>query len=156
MDIIEIALLIFCSYNEDTGQKAGMIMSLHLDLNLNSIGKRIKVLRIQHNISMSELAEALNIKISQSTISNIESDKVSPNAEVIIALSQYFNVSTDWLLTGNEWSKPAEYNIDDENELMELIEDTYNKAVEMKNAIWKLQQKKIKIDLRPKPAKDDN
>ncbi|MEK4433014.1 helix-turn-helix domain-containing protein [Paenibacillus sp. FSL M7-0802] len=117
---------------------------------LDSIGKRVKLLRIQHNVSMNELAENLNIKISQSTISNIESDKVSPNAEAIVALSQYFNVSTDWLLTGKEWSDSIFHNSDDDIALAEIVEETeklYNRMIRLKALTRVRKLHKAKMDM---------
>lgn len=43
--------------------------------------------------------------ITSATISNIENDKNNPSADIIIALSEYFNVSTDWILKGKEFVK---------------------------------------------------
>ncbi|MDN4086015.1 helix-turn-helix domain-containing protein [Paenibacillus polymyxa] len=117
---------------------------------LDSIGKRVKLLRLQHSMSMSELAEALNIKISQSTVSNIEADKVSPNAEVIIALSQYFNVSTDWLLTGQEWSH--KFSSDDDIALAEIVEETeklYRKMTNLRVLARVRKLNRAKMDLIP-------
>ncbi|PZM65685.1 helix-turn-helix domain-containing protein [Paenibacillus dendritiformis] len=74
---------------------------------LDSIGKRIRYLRTEAKISMDKLAESINSR--SSTITYWENDQRLPSAEYIIALANFFNVSTDWLLTGKEsgskWSK---------------------------------------------------
>lgn len=65
-----------------------------------SIGQRIKELRNAKGLTMKQLSEILNIKLSN--ISRYEKDEYKPSADTIIALSQYFKVSADWLLTGHE------------------------------------------------------
>lgn len=56
----------------------------------------LRELRIERKISQSELAKALNV--SQSIIARWESDECEPTATNIIALANYFNVTTDYLL----------------------------------------------------------
>lgn len=67
---------------------------------METIGKRLKSLRQKKDISMAQLADSLDLDISPSTISNIENEKHSPNAEIVIALAKYFEVTTDYLLLG--------------------------------------------------------
>lgn len=43
--------------------------------------------------------------ITSATVSNIENDKNNPSADIIIALSDFFNISTDWILKGKEFIK---------------------------------------------------
>lgn len=81
---------------------------------LKTIGQRVRHLRQQKEISMDELAKSIRIPVmdgeltmhrstTSATISNIENDKNNPSAEIIIALSNFFKVSTDWILTGKEF-----------------------------------------------------
>lgn len=65
---------------------------------MNTLGERLKHLRETNNVKQNDLAEATGI--SRSNISKIESNSLSPTANAIIAIAQYFNVSIDWLLTG--------------------------------------------------------
>lgn len=68
---------------------------------MNSLGERILYLRKKNNLTQKELADL--IKTARSSIGKIENNEVSPSVEVIIELSKVFKVSTDWLLTGNEY-----------------------------------------------------
>ncbi|SKC68638.1 helix-turn-helix domain-containing protein [Maledivibacter halophilus] len=67
---------------------------------MNTLGDRLKYLRKLHNIKQQDLSNATNI--SRSNISKIENNSLSPTATAIIALSNFFRVSTDWLLIGKE------------------------------------------------------
>ncbi len=67
---------------------------------MNTIGQRIKFLRESLNLSQQEVADKTGI--SRGNISNYEKDRVSPAADTIIALCAYFDISSDWLLTGRE------------------------------------------------------
>ena len=58
--------------------------------------KRLKSLRQQHRLTQSDLAVILELK--PTAISNYESSRNEPSIEKIIALSEYFDVSCDYLL----------------------------------------------------------
>ena len=60
------------------------------------IGKTIKELRKECNMSQTELANKLFI--SQDTVSLWERGKSNPDIEMIIELTRIFNVSSDYLL----------------------------------------------------------
>lgn len=75
-----------------------------------SIGKRIKELRLSKNYTMVQLAELINIKASN--ISRYEKDEYNPSSDVIIALSQIFEVSTDFILLGNKDNNNKNYNLE--------------------------------------------
>lgn len=65
-----------------------------------TIGERIRFLRqVIHKITQQELADATGI--SRGNLSNYEKDRFKPASDAILAIANYFNVSTDWLLTGN-------------------------------------------------------
>lgn len=59
-------------------------------------GDIIKKLRISNNLSQVKLAEALNV--SKQTISNWENNNILPSIEMLITISRFFSVSTDYLL----------------------------------------------------------
>ena len=59
-------------------------------------GDRIKILRTSHNLSQVQLAEQL--KVSKQTISNWENNNILPSIDMLINISNYFSVSTDYLL----------------------------------------------------------
>lgn len=69
-----------------------------------TIGKRIKELRIQYGYTQSELAEMLNVE--KSNISKWESGVYEPSKDLIIKIGEIFNVSVDYLLKNNNFSKP--------------------------------------------------
>ena len=58
--------------------------------------KRLKELRLERTLSQSQLAKAIGI--SQSAIAYWETAQRTPNAQAIIILARYFNVTTDYLL----------------------------------------------------------
>lgn len=66
---------------------------------MDTLGDRLRGLRAEHEITQAELAE--NIFVSESYIALIESDKRNPSTEIISKLSDYFEVSTDYLLNGS-------------------------------------------------------
>lgn len=51
-------------------------------------------------------------------------DKSSPSIEVLQKLSQYFNVSIHYLMTGQEESAPLALNKRDENDIAKRLEET--------------------------------
>jgi transcriptional regulator with XRE-family HTH domain len=53
-------------------------------------------LRLARGLSLATLGEALNI--SNQAVSLLEKGKRSPSFEVLIAISDYFNVSIDYLV----------------------------------------------------------
>ena len=58
--------------------------------------QRLKELRAVKNISQAKLAEAVNISIS--FVAEIEMGRSSVSTELLIALADFFGVSTDYLL----------------------------------------------------------
>lgn len=65
-----------------------------------SIAERIKCLRKNRGISQEELAD--KIGVSRQAISKWESEQSLPDIERIILLSDYFGVTTDYILKGTE------------------------------------------------------
>lgn len=65
-----------------------------------NISERIQTLRKSKNLSQEELAN--EIGVSRQAVSKWESEQSTPDLDKIIALSEYFNVSTDYLLKGKE------------------------------------------------------
>jgi transcriptional regulator with XRE-family HTH domain len=57
---------------------------------------RLKQLRLDHNLTQSDLADILGLK--PTAISNYESQRNEPSLEKLILLSEYFDVSCDYLL----------------------------------------------------------
>lgn len=59
-------------------------------------GETVKKIRIAHNLSQVQLADALNV--SKQTVSNWENNNILPSIEMLIKISNFFSVSTDYLL----------------------------------------------------------
>jgi len=64
----------------------------------NTIGERIVYMREQRNISQLELAK--NLQISTSALRNIEKDITEPRLSTLISLSDYFDMSIDYIVNG--------------------------------------------------------
>ena len=62
------------------------------------LGARIAALRRQANMSQSELAQ--RIQVSPSAVGMYEQGRREPSADTIVALSEIFEVTTDYLLKG--------------------------------------------------------
>ena len=65
-----------------------------------NIADRIQNLRKNRGISQEELAD--KIGVSRQAVSKWESEQSSPDIEKIILLSDYFDVTTDYILKGIE------------------------------------------------------
>lgn len=63
-----------------------------------TIGQRIKELRESRGLTQSQLAEELNF--SDKTVSKWEKDGTEPDSETLVKLAKVFNVTLDYLLTG--------------------------------------------------------
>ncbi len=115
---------------------------MHKLENVTTIGERIRFLRqVIHKVTQQELADATGI--SRGNLSNYEKDRFKPASDAILAIANYFNVSTDWLLTGKESlnSKTNIYN--PHNNSMVLS----NREIELINLFRKLKNDdKLKIE----------
>ena len=63
---------------------------------MNKISERLKHLRKQKGVSQKKMAEKLDVSVS--AYSMYERDMRNPNIKSLIKLSNYFNVSIDYLL----------------------------------------------------------
>ena len=53
----------------------------------------------------SQLKVALDLSISREALSYYENGKRSPDTDMLVKLSRYFNVSIDYLILGKEFEK---------------------------------------------------
>ncbi len=60
------------------------------------LGDSIKLLRTAKNITQVELAQALSV--TKQSVSNWENGNIMPSIDMLIQLSEFFHVSTDYLL----------------------------------------------------------
>ncbi|MBP2630637.1 MAG: Helix-turn-helix domain [Firmicutes bacterium] len=67
---------------------------------LDTLGKRLFYLRQSSNKTLQEVSN--ECKVSRSNLGKYEKDVVKPSAEAIVVLSDFYEVSTDWLLKGIE------------------------------------------------------
>lgn len=58
--------------------------------------QRIRLLRQARNMSQVELAKRLGV--TKQSVSNWENDNIQPSIEMLIKLSSFFKVTTDYLL----------------------------------------------------------
>lgn len=72
--------------------------------------KRLKDLREDHDLTQAQLAEIVHQ--SKSNISKYENGQVEPNIQTIIALAEYFHVSTDYLLGVSDVKNPRSISKD--------------------------------------------
>ncbi len=63
----------------------------------------LREIRRQKNLNQQKVAMDLNI--SRESLSYYENGQRSPDVEMLLRLSQYYNVSIDYLITGKEFQK---------------------------------------------------
>ncbi len=71
---------------------------------MSTPGYRVKKLRLKHQMSVAQLAEAVGV--SEGYIRDIENEKTEPRLDVIVKIALVFGVSVNKLVTdlydGNE------------------------------------------------------
>lgn len=65
--------------------------------------KGLKIIRKERNLNQQKVAIDLNI--SRKALSHYENGKREPSLDMLIKLSDYFNVSIDFLIKGEEFKK---------------------------------------------------
>lgn len=65
--------------------------------------KGLKQIRKNHNLN--QLKVAMDLNISREALSHYENGKREPSIDMLNKLSEYFNVSIDYLINGKEFSK---------------------------------------------------
>ncbi len=60
------------------------------------LNQRIRLLRQARNMSQVELANRLGV--TKQSVSNWENDNIQPSIEMLVKLSAFFSVSTDYML----------------------------------------------------------
>lgn len=71
----------------------------------NNIKNNIKELRTKKDIYQLKLA--MDLGLSQETISSYERNKIVPSTEVLIKLATYFNTNIDYLLCRTTYDLPV-------------------------------------------------
>jgi transcriptional regulator with XRE-family HTH domain len=67
-----------------------------------AVGNRIYQLRTARGMSQRGLALALGNKSSNELVGRWERGSASPSAETLVKLSEFFDVSVDWILKGEQ------------------------------------------------------
>lgn len=65
-----------------------------------TVGERLYKLRKEKNLSQEDLANELDV--SRQSISKWETNQSMPDFDKVVSLCEYFNITTDELLTGNK------------------------------------------------------
>lgn len=88
-----------------------------------TLNENIKQLRLARNLSQVDLAKALGV--TKQSVSNWENNNIQPSIDMLIRISDFFSVSTDYML-GLEDRKFIEINGLSETQLAHIqavIED---------------------------------
>lgn len=96
-----------------------------LYMKLDNLGDRLKYLRSLKNVTITQLASDLGI--SAGNITRYEGNSIKPSADTIILFSQYFDISTDWILMGRGISPEQTKSLFDistgDNTIQDIKED---------------------------------
>ncbi len=63
------------------------------------------LVEIRKKKGYSQLKVAMDLHISREALSYYERGKRNPDLEMLVKMSNYFNVSIDYLITGKEFTK---------------------------------------------------
>ena len=66
--------------------------------------KLIGLNEIRRKKGYSQLKVAMDLNMSRESLSHYENGKRSPDIETLISLSEYFDISIDYLIRGKEFS----------------------------------------------------
>ena len=98
-------------------------------MDINKIGKLIKELRIEKNISQNQLSE--EIHVTRQAISNWENGKAIPDSDILLTLSSLFKVSINEILSGER--NTSESNLQDIT--LQLIDENNDKRRKIKRIL---------------------
>lgn len=104
----------------------------------NALGKRIKFLREEKELSQLEFSKILNI--SNSTLSQYEAGNRMPGDEIKKKIAEYFNVSLDYLMGASDIRNPYQNkNIKETPEEQDIVPEEFINADEARAYINKHQ-----------------
>lgn len=61
--------------------------------------------KIRKQKNLNQLKVAMDLNISRETLSYYENGKREPSLALLVQMSEYFNVSINYLITGKEFQK---------------------------------------------------
>ncbi|HWO77490.1 MAG TPA: helix-turn-helix transcriptional regulator [Bacillus sp. (in: firmicutes)] len=108
-----------------------------------TLGDRIRGLRERANLTQKTLAEKLNIP--HQNLSNYERGFRQPDYGTLIKIADYFKVSTDFLLKGEDFNKLAEPKPEYANKNLDNHECKMSKEKALEALEWLLQHEKRKL-----------
>ncbi|MGN1166674.1 MAG: helix-turn-helix domain-containing protein [Lachnospiraceae bacterium] len=92
-----------------------------------NVADRIQSLRKMKGVSQEQLADAIGV--SRQAVSKWESEQSMPDMEKVILMSDYFDVTTDYILKGIEPTKETEHMTVGDVIDKRLLTDTNGKRV---------------------------
>lgn len=96
--------------------------------------ENLKKIREKRNINQLKLA--MDIGITQESVSKYETDNAFPSKDILIKLANYFNCSIDYLLDRTDNPNVNKNNYSKENEEIETLIFRYNRlSKENKNKL---------------------
>ena len=115
---------------------------------MESLGEKIKNIRISNNLKQSELADILHI--SEKTISSWENDRTTPDLNMIYKISNYFKksfyylISDDYInLNNNEIEIKLKVDKSEYERILNLVKNTakYKNTVKQTDTYYSLKDK---------------
>ena len=115
---------------------------------MESLGEKIKNIRISNNLKQSELADILHI--SEKTISSWENDRTTPDLNMIYKISNYFKKSFYYLisddyndLNNNEIEIKLKVDKSEHERILNLVKNTakYKNTVKQIDTYYSLKDK---------------
>lgn len=115
---------------------------------MESLGEKIKNIRISNNLKQSELADILHI--SEKTISSWENDRTTPDLNMIYKISNYFKksfyylISDDYInLNNNEIEIKLKVDKSEHERILNLVKNTakYKNTVKQTDTYYSLKDK---------------
>lgn len=91
---------------------------------MTNLGKRLRYLRLQKNLTQQQLGKIINI--STSTIGMYERGEREPSYRTLIDLASYFQVSIDYLLDYNLDGKYSSPELDKSDEALLHLKQNHN------------------------------
>lgn len=92
-------------------------------------GRKLRKLRKDNNLTQKQLADKL--EITKATVSAYETNAKYPSIEVLIKISNIFNVSSDYLLGLSEKTEFQNSNLTDEQNI--IIEEIIKQFIYLNN-----------------------
>lgn len=112
-------------------------------MNKSKLGKRLKKLRKDNNLTQKELAKVLNIK--NNTLSQYENGINEPNDEIKIKIADYFDVTIDYLLGRTNNKHESKLTDEEADQLADEIIEIYIKKGKIKRGELLTPEKREKI-----------